>query len=54
MKKAWAEGEMLGMGAGGRSQGHSKMIKRTVREGEASKMQGGPGASLYCPSRLTV
>lgn len=45
---------MLGMGEWNRSQGHSKMIKRTVREGEVSKMQGGPGASPYWLSRLTV
>lgn len=54
MKEAWAEGEMLGMGAGGRSQGHSKMIKTTVREGEVSKMQGCPGASPYWLSSLTA
>lgn len=43
--KAWAEGKMLG--GGGKilretgSQGHFKMIKKTVRESEVSKMLDG-------------
>lgn len=42
------------MGEGDRPQGHSKMMKRTVREGEVSKMQGCPEASPYRQSNLTV
>lgn len=46
--EAWAQGKMLG--GGGRmlretgSQGHFKIIKKTVRESEVSKMLGGTGS----------
>ena len=55
MMKTWAEGEMLGMGKGDRSQGHFKIIRRTrVRESEVSKMQGCAGAGWHWLRRWTV
>lgn len=52
MMKAWVEGEMLGMGRETGSQEHFRIIKRTVRECEVSKMQGCAGAGWHWLGRL--